>query len=671
MIYTCVRCGKQFEAKCKTAVCSDCKTSICVVCGKEFTLAWPYTSKTCSSKCRGIYRQQSGISKKAAQKSLNTKQMRYGTVNPHKLYHGGIIKKCKWCGKEFEASDPRQEYCKSTHYGKCPVCGRSVIIKDYAIGPQACSSECRTALINRTCLERYGNKDAVNSEHAKNLAREHCMEKYGVPYYSATEEFLDNYKKRSNERYGVDFPMQNPKIAQKFRETNMQRYGCEYPMQNPEVAQKSVNRQIELYDGVGFGSPITRAKIQETNVELYGSIHPIQCHEVQAKSRKTCLEKYGAPNFKQSDIGVQQYMSDPTKFENYKSFLEDPKYFIENNYEDNVSIAKLCQDLGVTDTPIYSALVQHDCSYLVHKKMSNMEYDILSLFKSLHITVVHNTKKIITPYELDIYLPDFNFAVECNPTVTHNSSFPDPWGQLPKSPSYHKMKTDMCEEKGIQLFHVFGYEWVYQKSIILSMLKNRIGISNVIYGRDTYICEVPYDESCKFLNENHRQGSLSAPIRLGLRSKNDNELLAVMTFGKLRNSMGAKYNDTTDCYELSRFCNKLNTTVVGGASKLLKHFLKHYKVSKVVSFSDRAHTSGKLYSTLGFHKVSESDPGYIWVNIDTDKAINRVNCQKRNLRTLFKDDTIDIDNFTERQIMESRRFARVFDSGLIRWELDL
>lgn len=671
MICTCVRCGKQFEARCKTAVCSDCKTSVCVVCGKEFTLAWPYTSKTCSSKCRGIYRKQSGLGKKVAQKSLNTKQMRYGTVDPHKLYHGGIIKKCKWCGKEFEASDPRQEYCKDTHYGKCPVCGKQVVIKDYAIGAQTCSPECRTALINKTCLERYGNKDAVNSEHAKKLAREHCIDKYGVPYYSATDEFLENYKKRMNELYGVDFPLQNPEILQKIQDTNLKKYGCKNPMQNREIKEKSVNRHLELYHGIGFGSPITGAKIQKTNVELYGCVSPIQSEEIKAKSRKTCLEKYGAPSFMKSDAHIQEAMTDSSKFRNYKLFLEDPKSFIENNYEDNVSIAILCHDLGVTDTPIYDALVKHNCSYLIHKKMSSMEYDILDLFKSLGITVIHNTKKIITPYELDIYLPEYDFAVECNPTVTHNSSFCDPWNQLPKSPSYHKMKTDMCEDKGVQLFHIFGYEWASQKSIILSMLKNRVGVSDTIYGRNTYVCELAYDESCKFLDKNHRQGSLSAPIRLGLRSKDTDELLAVMTFGKLRNSMGAKDGDSNNCYELSRFCNKLGTSIVGGASKLLKYFLQHYEVHKVVSFSDRAHTSGKLYSTLGFHKVSQSDPGYIWVNIETDEAINRVNCQKRNLRKLFKDDTIDIENFTERQIMESRGFARVFDSGLIRWELDI
>ena len=63
MICTCVRCGAQFEAKRKTAVCANCHTAVCVICGKEFQLQTPWTQKTCSSKCRAEYVKQSGIAK--------------------------------------------------------------------------------------------------------------------------------------------------------------------------------------------------------------------------------------------------------------------------------------------------------------------------------------------------------------------------------------------------------------------------------------------------------------------------------------------------------------------------------------------------------------------------------------------------------------------------------
>ena len=98
MKYSCIRCGQQFEAKHKTAVCEKCHTAVCVVCGKEFELQYPWTQVTCSSKCRGIYRRQSGIAKKAAEKSKNTFIEKYNVNNPSQLQK--FHKVCKYCGKE-------------------------------------------------------------------------------------------------------------------------------------------------------------------------------------------------------------------------------------------------------------------------------------------------------------------------------------------------------------------------------------------------------------------------------------------------------------------------------------------------------------------------------------------------------------------------------------------
>lgn len=61
-------------------------------------------------------------------------------------------------------------------------------------------------------------------------------------------------------------------------------------------------------------------------------------------------------------------------------------------------------------------------------------------------------------------------------------------------------------------------------------------------------------------------------------------------------------------------------------------------------------------------------PSYVWVDLYDQKYYHRVICQKHNLRKLFNDDSIDIDNLTEVEIMKSHKFAQVFDSGVIKWE---
>ena len=297
-----------------------------------------------------------------------------------------------------------------------------------------------------------------------------------------------------------------------------------------------------------------------------------------------------------------------------------------------------------------------------------MEEEIKQFITSLDPStrIICNDRTAIGPDELDLFLPDFHFAIECDPTCTHNSSAADPWGGEPKSPSYHKKKSDKCDNVGISLFHIFGYDWTYRKDTIKSMIRNVIGKNaDIIYARKCKIKEVSGQDSITFLNLNHRQGAANSPIRLGLYY--EDELVSLMTFGKMRGTIGTGKEDLTNCWELVRFCSKLNTSVVGGASKLFKHFIELYHPKQVRSFSDRAHTRGNLYKQLGFTEIRRSEANYVWIDIKTDKAYHRVNAQKKNLKRFLKDDSIDLSK-SEKQIMEEHGFVQVFDSGTITWE---
>ena len=139
----------------------------------------------------------------------------------------------------------------------------------------------------------------------------------------------------------------------------------------------------------------------------------------------------------------------------------------------------------------------------------------------------------------------------------------------------------------------------------------------------------------------------------------------------MRKTIGAVDSSDGNSFELVRFCSRLNTTVVGGASKLFSYFIKEISPKEIRSFSDRAHTKGNLYQTLGFEKSHCSKPGYVWVNEVTDVPYHRINAQKRNIKKFLQDDSIDIDNQTESQIMESHGFVQMFDCGTVLWVMDL
>ena len=100
---------------------------------------------------------------------------------------------------------------------------------------------------------------------------------------------------------------------------------------------------------------------------------------------------------------------------------------------------------------------------------------------------------------------------------------------------------------------------------------------------------------------------------------------------------------------------------------LFSHFINVYSPTRIRSFSDNAHTKGTLYNNLGFKKIRTSEPGYMWVDPTTDTAYSRYNAQKQNIKKFLHDDSIDLSK-SEREIMESHGFVRVFDSGVDVWE---
>lgn len=68
-----------------------------------------------------------------------------------------------------------------------------------------------------------------------------------------------------------------------------------------------------------------------------------------------------------------------------------------------------------------------------------------------------------------------------------------------------------------------------------------------------------------------------------------------------------------DEWNLSRFCNVLDTTIPGAASKLLSHFEKEYNPKLLLSFSDRSWSLGTLYYKLGFRLDSITGPNFSYL----------------------------------------------------------
>ena len=110
-------------------------------------------------------------------------------------------------------------------------------------------------------------------------------------------------------------------------------------------------------------------------------------------------------------------------------------------------------------------------------------------------------------------------------------------------------------------------------------------------------------------------------------------------------------------YEMLRFCNKLNTNVVGGASKLFKYFIEQYLPKSVVSYADKRWSNGNLYKQLGFELYNESKPSYYYVI--GKKRINRYNLRKDVLVKKYGCP----QDVSEHQFCLQQKWYRIYDCG--------
>lgn len=294
------------------------------------------------------------------------------------------------------------------------------------------------------------------------------------------------------------------------------------------------------------------------------------------------------------------------------------------------------------------------CTTCLPYNKSKLENEVLDFCYRLNNNVESNDRKIIAPFELDIVVKEHNLAIEFDGLFFHSSHIVDN-----ETPYYHLTKTQRCEEQGIQLFHIFENEWVdYSKQAIWkSIISNRLGKSERIYARKCDIRIVNNEDKRNYLIRNHLQGDCPSSVNLGLYY--NDELVSLITFGKSR--FNKKYD-----WELLRFCNTLNTSVVGGASKLLKHFRK-YHTGSIISYADKRRSNGNLYKQLGFEHLHDSPPNYWYFRTSELVLHSRIKFQKHKLK-----DKLDYfnANLSESENMYNNGYRKIYDCGNQVWVLD-
>jgi very-short-patch-repair endonuclease len=370
-------------------------------------------------------------------------------------------------------------------------------------------------------------------------------------------------------------------------------------------------------------------KYKKTNLEKHGIENPFKSAQLRTKEsyiksiqagKKTLLRKYGVTHNSQINSISSTNLDDTS----------------------NKTISEISKEIGFSYSATANHLRKHELKY--KKQSTSKEEQIIQdwLVKN-NISFIRNTKKVIPPFELDFYLPDYNLAIEVNGIYWHCE-------QQGKDKWYHLNKTTACSDIGIKLIHIYDNQINNNLELILSRLETQFSISQRIFARKCKVTTVSKAEAKEFLSKNHIQGYVGSTYQYGLRY--EGELISIMTFGLTR--MSKKYD-----YELLRFCNKIGYSVVGGASRLLNLFEKKFPNCSIISYADRNWSTGNLYEKLGFQLSHISPPNYKYTN-NYRRLESRNKYMKHKLSGVLEHFNSDK---TEYQNMLENGYDRIWDCG--------
>jgi hypothetical protein len=624
----------------------------CALCDKEF------------KKIVGL-----GIHVRAMHKEIPIEEYYLKYINPNSNI-------CKSCGKNTKFANISRgfyDYCSPG----CVLKNKNIQEKIKETNLERYGSEYQIETkktrdkIKKTNLEKYGVEYSFQSESVKEKIKEVNLEKYGVENYSQTKEGRERISKRVKEEWknpeiqenrkkgylkslGVDHPLKSKEIIEKRKKTCLKKYGGIAPICDENIKNKMFETNIKKYGSkIVLSNSNIQEKIKKTNLERYGSEYIMKLDEFKEKSKQTCLDRYGVNNISKLDE-IKEKLKDKNlknmyvkllnsdrlkekvkpnfKLDKYKGCDHNNKYSwicckCNNEFKDHID------DGHIPKCPFcYPLLVG----------TSKGEKEVSDFCKQYYPNLIENSRSIIPPLELDIYIPEKKLAIEFDGLYWHSEINGN------KDPNYHLNKTLQCEEKGIQLLHIFEDEWLNKQDIVKSIIKSKLGIyDQKIYARKPEFKFVSHEKANQFLFDNHLQGTIKSK-HYGLY--HNNELVSLISISKPR------FNKNYE-WELLRFCNKKNTQVTGSLSKLIKNFRKTNHGS-IISYCDKRYSYGSGYINSGFEQISITKPSYYYI-----KYFDRYNRMKFQKHKLEEQLEIYDSNLTEWQNMQLNEYDRIFDCG--------
>jgi len=503
----------------------------------------------------------------------------------------------------------------------------------------------------------WNNKSEEEKSDIINRRKSGIISKYGVDNASLSKEIKHKRQSTFDSKYDGN-PMYNESIKEKQKETVLELYGVSNVSLLPEVRSKIAEKNRKPFSEI-------ISDLKSYNIEPLFSEQDYKGKKGHTYRGKCLLCNYEydfhfiggvkpnkCPNCKKVEKQEEKYVNIVLRLSKYNIEPLFSKEEYEGRYSNIPKKIRCKQCSSELDyvISVSNAFVCPTCNPF--SPISKPEEEIKEWLKSLGISSIKSSiRSIISPYELDIYLPDHSIAIEFNGLYWHSEL-------NGKDSKYHLNKHIMCEEKDIHLIQIFEDEWGDKPEIVKSIIYSQLKLpKEKIMGRKCEIREVSKKEEKMFLDANHIQGYTISKVCYGLYFNNN--LISLMSFRKPRFN-----RDTT--WELLRYSSLPKYQIIGGFNKLLNHFTENNSGS-IVSYSDRRLFRGEVYNKAGFIKKESSPPNYYYITNNFLKRTSRIQYQKHKLSSILE---VFDSSQSEWENMKNNGYTRIWDCGTDVWILD-
>lgn len=269
-----------------------------------------------------------------------------------------------------------------------------------------------------------------------------------------------------------------------------------------------------------------------------------------------------------------------------------------------------------------------------------------------------------TKYELDIYCPERNLAVEVNGTYWHASE-----GNLraPVPDTHHYKKFSLCAERGIRLISLYDVDWWFNGTRTKNLLSDVFGTSLYCFDvSELTLDKLDAKEGHTFIEQNYMTGDVFdvdglVMVYYGLRQRGG-MLLSVMSFSPDKES---------GHWLLSRYATLPKHRIDGGASAMFSAFCSEYSPTYITSYTDNDFDSGEALNVLGFVREGGVVQNYYWYK----PTLRKCYCMGRvPISDLVRDNPDLVEQYKsdsgtslESFLLSSLGYYKVFRCGLTKW----